>query len=191
MLAFALADAGYQNFDVLLAKTAFDPAAAGVYGAAAALARAFGVLVTPFVIFALPALTAEHAGGRPTRALMGRTLGRVLALAAVPLAIVALRPDEVVRLAFGPAFAPAAPLLLPLSVSTLIGFLSILLLQEFAALRRFGIAAFYLAGFGVEVVCLVRWHATPMQVALVALAAKAAVWAALLVAWGARRRRSP
>ena len=191
MLALALADAGYQNFDVLLAKTAFDPAAAGAYGAAAALARAFGALVTPFVIFALPALTAEHAGGRPTHALMGRTLGSVLALAAVPLAIVALRPDEVVRHVLGQAFAPAAPLLLPLSVSTLIGFLSILLLQEFAALRRFGIAAFYLAGFGVEIACLVRWHATPMQVALVALATKAVVWVALLVAWGARRRRSP
>jgi O-antigen/teichoic acid export membrane protein len=191
MLALALADAGYQNFHVLFAKSAFEPASAGAYGAAAALARAFGALVTPFVIFALPALTAEHAGGRPTRALLGRTLGRVLALAAAPLAIVALRPHEVVRLVFGPDFAAAAPLLLPLSLATLVGFLSILVLQEFAALRRFGIAAFYLAGFGVEVACLVRWHATPMQVAGVALAAQGVVWVALLAAWLARRRGSP
>jgi O-antigen/teichoic acid export membrane protein len=189
MLALSVADAGYQNADVFVAKALFDPAAAAAYGAAAALARGFGVLITPLVIFALPVLTAEHVRGRRTGEVMGRAIGTGIALCALPLAAIALHPEAIASHVLGSAFAAAAPLLLALSLSTLFGFFSILLLQDFLVMRRRGVLALYCAGFAGELAALAGWHSSPQQVAQVALSAKGLVFAALVVAWASRQRK--
>jgi O-antigen/teichoic acid export membrane protein len=188
MLALSVADAGYQNIDVFVAKAAFDPAAAAAYGAAAALARGFGALITPLVVFALPVLAAEHVRGRLTTEVMGRAVATGIALCALPLAAVALQPDAIARHVLGSGFAAAAPLLLPLSLGTLFGFFSILLLQGFLVVGRRGIVALYCVGFAGELAALAGWHSSPQGVARIALCAKGLVFAALLLAWGSRHR---
>src|SRR5688572_2875088 len=107
LFAFALATAASQNIDVLVVKSLFSPGDAGLYGAAAALARQIEVIALPIQIAIVPVLTRKHTRGEATLPVTWRLCGYFLLAAAVPLVIVWTVPGMVVGLLYGERYAGA------------------------------------------------------------------------------------
>lgn len=183
MFVLALADAGYQNWDVLFVKWHHEPTAAGIYGAAAAVTRALGVLLTPFVTLAMPLLTERHERRQGTGAALLRLCGYFVALSALPLAAFGWWDDELIRLLYGPEFAAAAPLLLPHALQLLLAYLAMMIGQAFAAARRFDFLLLYLAGFVAQVALMPTDGGSPRALIDTLLAVRVAVLSAMVALW--------
>jgi O-antigen/teichoic acid export membrane protein len=183
MFVVGMADAGYQNIDILIVKGQFPAHDAGLYGAMASITRILGVLVTPFIVLLLPLISEQHERRLPG----GRALLRMCVafgvIALAPLAAFALWPERIVRAFVGDDFIGAAPLLLPHGASLVVGYMAMLFAQAFAATRRFAFLKLYVAGFLLELLALAFWHATPLQVAMVTLLIKALLLMGLLASW--------
>lgn len=179
--------AAFQAADLLYVKACFPASDAGLYGAAAVFARSFALVFMPFRIMLLPVATARRERGTGSEgALLRMSLG-FLVLAALPLAAVALRPDLLVRLLYGGGFVEATPLLLPLSLSMIAGMVPVLIGQTFASTEHWRWLPLYVGGLGAECAALALWGRDPSSVATIALLAKLAT-AAVLVLYLAVRR---
>lgn len=183
MLVVGMADAGYQNIDVLIVKSQFQAHDAGLYGAMAAITRVLGVLVTPFIVLLLPMMSERYERQLPGGAALTRTCVTFGGISLIPLVAFALWPEQILRASFGDAFLGAAPLLLPHGASLVVGYLAMLFAQAFAATRRFAFLKIYAGGLVLELLALAAWHGSPYQVALVTLLVKALLLAALLTIW--------
>lgn len=116
-----------QNTDVIAAKLSIGGAEAGLFGAAAVLAK--GLLVVPqaLTIVLLPRVAEQEARARPTGSFLavGVLVMTVTGIAA--MAVAAVIEEPVMSITFGAAFEPAASLLVPfLGATTLLGALLIL-----------------------------------------------------------------
>lgn len=169
VFAMTLIAAGFQNVDMLLVKSLFSDAEAGLFGASHTLSRTMGALVTPFNTLVLPLVARMHGEGESVAGPMLRVVSYFLLLAAVPLAAFALVPDLVMTTLFGADFEAAGALLFPLSVARLAGHTAHLGALACAALGRFRFLYFYGAGFFAQVVLLVMFHGSPEAVVRVAL----------------------
>jgi O-antigen/teichoic acid export membrane protein len=192
LLLLAVADAGFQNYDVLFVKGRLSAADAGAYGAAATLSRALGVLVTPFVIQVVPLLAASHAkegaassdGARPaTTGLLARLVTSYVLLSAGALLILANLGPELLSTLFGSGFDAASGVLVPHAIGALAGYLAMVLAQGLAAIGRLRIAGLYLLGFGVEIVVLPFVGDSMEGVAIALLVVKCGALAVTAVAW--------
>lgn len=161
--------AGFQNVDMLLVKSLFSDAAAGLFGAAHTLSRTMGALVTPFNTLMLPMVARMHGEGENVAGPMLRVVGYFLLLAAVPLAVFALAPDLVMTTLFGADFKPAGALLFPLSLARLAGHTAHMGALACAGLGRFRFLYVYGAGFFAQVILLTLFHGSPEAVVRVAL----------------------
>lgn len=110
------------NLDVVAAKLLLSADDAGYYGAASVLGKAVVLLPQTIALVTLPDVADRAARGVHSARGLGMAssasivLGGIAALAALPLA------DPVVRIAFGPEFLPASPLVPLLVVAgTLLG----------------------------------------------------------------------
>ncbi|MEA2250009.1 MAG: hypothetical protein QOJ82_1855 [Solirubrobacteraceae bacterium] len=100
--------ASLQNIDVIVAKHRLGGDAAGSYAAAAVAAKAVVWVAIGVGLHLLPEATRRAAAGLDPRPVLLRALG-ILALVAAPaLLVLAVFPDLLLRLAFGPAFTEAA-----------------------------------------------------------------------------------
>lgn len=173
-VVLSAAMAVYQNADVLLVKRFFDPAAAGLYGSAAVLARTMAVVLMPLEALLLPRLTyllerRERAIG-PILSL----LALFVAIAAVPLLLFAIAPDLVMTALYGRAYADAASLLLPLGGAMFLLFLAYLGGQVLISIGREGLAYVFSALVIVEVTVVVLFHQSLLTVAVILLASRSA-----------------
>jgi O-antigen/teichoic acid export membrane protein len=160
MVAFAI----LQNADMLAAKRWLPAALAGSYGAAAGLARTFGVINVPFFILIVPRITALYESGQPIAATALRICGWYLLLSLGPLSTFGYFAGPIIRYAFGPQFGEAAGILLPLSFLAIASNLGLLIAQAFASAHRFWILRVYLTGAIVEVVVLLLAHETAQMI---------------------------
>jgi O-antigen/teichoic acid export membrane protein len=183
LFALAWIDGALHNVDVLWVKLRFDAHDSGVYGAAAAVTRLFGVVATPLTVLALPALTIQHERRQGPGPALARICGYLIVVSALPLAILAAWPERVVDLLFGRDFRDAAPLLFPHGASVVVGYLSVLIGQAFAAIGRFRFLWLSAAGLALEVALLAAWSSSLREVALAVLAAKLVILVALAAAW--------
>ena len=176
MLLMALADAAYQNVDVLIAKRALTPTTAGQFGAMATLTRALAVVVQPFALMVIPLLTGR-AGARNDQTLWRLTLAFIL-LASLPMAVFIWAPDELLTLVFGPSYSAAAQWLPTHAAGSLACFITLMIAQAFAAVGRFG----FLWGYcGIaSAMAAALWWVGGDPVALVRVGAAAKVLCLLL-----------
>lgn len=190
MSLVSVADAAYQNLDVLFVKAQFHAHDAGLYGAMATLTRSLGVLAAPFIVMLLPVLSDRRARGLPVSGPLLRACARFAAISSVPLFVLAQWPEPLLGACFGEEFIGAAPLLLPHGASVLVGYLSMLIAQAFAATRRFAFLGLYAGGLALELGSLAIWHSSPLEVARVALLTKSGLLVSLSLAWVLLPRRS-
>jgi O-antigen/teichoic acid export membrane protein len=160
MIVLMLAIAIFQNADVLAVKRWFAPSDAGVYGAASAMARAFGVIFVPLYVLAGPLLTGAHDSGRPIRGLTLQLTGVFLALSTIPLLLFLIWPERIMTLLYGPAYAAAGPLVARLGGVAIITFTALMLAQALISVADFRFLAVYGFGAIAQVIALAGRHAT-------------------------------
>jgi O-antigen/teichoic acid export membrane protein len=116
LLVSALAMRFFDRLDlVALTSLGGTPGQAGQYGAAQNLALLPGLVGTSFTPLLLATLArAFRDGVHESASRIGSGAMRWVLLLAPPAALAAGASDGIVRLVFGPAFAPAAPLVGPL-----------------------------------------------------------------------------
>lgn len=173
LIGFASIDAAFQYGDVLLIKSLLPVTSAADYGAAATVARVIAIVFAPFALAILPIMSDSHASGVG----IGRPLRRLLlyftGASAIVVIACALAADALIRLAYGPSFGGAAPLLVPFALSVTVGCINIAIGQAAAATGGYGFLCLYVAGFALMLIGFTAFHATAPQVLGVAIVAKA------------------
>ena len=160
MIVLMLAIAVFQNADVLAVKRWFHATDAGVYGAASAVARAFGVIFVPLYVLARPLLAGAHEQGRPIRKLTLELCAIFLALGALPLAVFFLWPQRIMTLLYGPAYASAGPLVARLGGVAIITYTALMLVQALISVADFRFLIVYGGGVILQIAALVLLHNT-------------------------------
>ena len=183
LLVFALATASFQNLDMLFVKGFFPDAEAGLYAAAASVAKLTALAFLPFSVANLPVFTAAFTregalGGRLLRA-----LGAYLCLAGALVLALVLWGPSILRILFGDAYLGAAPWLVPLAAALALSFAAATIGQAFCAARRYGFLWILGGGLGVQVLALVRWRDSLDAIPIVLLAVQGLVLAGLVAAY--------
>ena len=158
MIVLMLAIAVFQNSDVLAVKRFFSAADAGVYGAASAIARAFGVIFVPLYVLAGPLLTGAHDAGRPIRGLTLQLCGVFLALSIIPLLLFVVWPERIMTLLYGPAFAGAGPLVARLGGVAIITYTALMLAQALITVADFRFLPAFAIGALTQILMLALNH---------------------------------
>jgi O-antigen/teichoic acid export membrane protein len=127
-----------QNVDVILVKRQIGGSAAGAYAAAAVAAKAVVWVAIGIGLYLLPEATRAARRGADPRPVLMRALAVVYAVAIPMLAVYALAPETVLRLAFGPQTVRAADALLVLGCAMTLLATGYLCVQYMLALARVG-----------------------------------------------------
>lgn len=125
-----------QNIDVIAAKHQFSSDVASSYGATVVAAKVLVWVAMGAGFYLVPETSRRHAEGEDTRPVLARAIGIVLVCAVPVLAIFALVPRLLLRLAFGPDRLLASDSLLVLGVAFTLLSLTYLAVQYLLALRR-------------------------------------------------------
>ena len=169
------------NADVIAAKRFLSAHDAGLYGAAATVARLIYVAATPIYQVLFSRVAALHAQKRSSRSLTVAAAGLLTILLVASFAIPWFAGEIILSLVLGKAYVAAAPTLRILWLAT-----SLLVVEALAAFALLGTDRSR-GTWGFPVVCgfmvllLSRYHASPEQIALCNLAAVAAGLPVLLV----------
>jgi len=124
-----------QNIDVIGAKHRFDDDLASSYGATTVAAKVLIWVAIGVGFYLVPEASRRAAAREETRGVLVRSLALVLVCAVPALAIFALAPRLLLRLAFGADRLLAVDALLPLGVAFTLLALTYLAIQYLLALR--------------------------------------------------------
>ena len=193
MMVMALAHATGQNLDVLVVRGFAAPEEAAAYGVAAVLAQLGTLVLTPFGTTLLPRAAALHARDDASpgdwNGLLLHHVGWYVA-ATLPLVVVfGSGGTWLVSAIFGPEFAQGGRLLLPVTLSIVLGGCAMLVTQCLAAEGRFGFLVPYCAGPLAAFAWILVRTPSPYEVAWSLCVAKI-VTCAFLLAIFARRERN-
>ena len=146
------------NVDVVAAKLALGGDDAGLFAAAAILAKSVLVVPQAIVTVALPRVAARHSAGRPTSPLLAAATGVAVAASLLIVAVAAILADPIMRITFGDEFADGAQVLAEFTaVSALMGLLIVLLYHQLA-LGSYGFAWVLVAAAVLQVALLAAFH---------------------------------
>lgn len=175
-----LATAGFMNFDMLFVKYRFSEAA-GDYGASFTLARTVSAIFTPFQILILPLLTTMYERKGPFGATLARICGYFLLLAAGPILLFAIWPDEVLRIVYGAKYSYAADFLLSVTVVRVLNALAMMMALAFLSKDSFGFLFAYLAALVAQGVVMFAFGDSPARMINAVLVTQAVLVLVLLV----------
>ncbi|MBE2316398.1 glycosyltransferase [Solirubrobacter sp. CPCC 204708] len=125
-----------QNVDVIMVKRQIGGDEAGAYAAAAVAAKAVVWIAIGIGLYLLPEATRAARLGQDPRPVLARALGVVSVVAVPMLAVYALAPETVLRLAFGPETVVAADALFVLGCAMSLLAVGYLAVQYMLALGR-------------------------------------------------------
>jgi O-antigen/teichoic acid export membrane protein len=180
VFAYTIIYAAFQNIDVLIVKRLFSPADAGIYGAASFLSRAGGMLVMPFVAFAVPNLVEALDDPAEVRRRFLRICVQYGVLATATVAVIGWGSRIIITLLFGQGYGPAAGLLLPLSTAIALSGLTFLVCQLPVATKRFAFVKWYALGLLVEIAGLAGFHHKLIEIPLVLIVANVITMALMI-----------
>lgn len=182
-----------QNIDVIAAKHQFSDDVASSYGATVVAAKVLVWVAMGAGFYLVPETSRRHAEGEDTRPVLARAIGIVLVCAVPVLAIFALVPRLLLRLAFGADRLLAADSLLVLGVAFTLLSLTYLGVQYLLALRRIlFLIPLGLVAAAEPVLLLTVAPSDPSGFAGVLLGIQAVAAAlALLMAFATPRERAP
>jgi hypothetical protein len=153
------------------------------------VARTTGVLFVPLFVYTGPFLTRLHESGSRIARPAAAAAGGFVALAAVPLIIMNVWPEVVMRLMYGPGFSDAAALLAPLGAVMVITYTSIMLGQFFVTLRDFRFLRLFAIASMVQICGLLSFHRTVREVIAVLFVAQGALLGGMIVMMFRERHR--
>ncbi len=130
--------AALQNVDVIVAKHEMSDDAAGAYAAAVVAAKLVVWTAIGIGLYLLPEATRRAAAGLDPRPVFMRTLALLAAVCVPALAIFAIVPSLLLRLAFGEEYTRAADALILLGAAMTLLAVAYLAVQYMLALRQTG-----------------------------------------------------
>ncbi|MFN2442043.1 MAG: hypothetical protein ABR517_05120 [Thermoanaerobaculia bacterium] len=170
-----------QNTDLLIVKSLADREDAGVYAAAATVARSLMMVLTlPLDAVLLPRLGSSP--GRP-RAAAAPVALLFFAVWIPPVAASVFFPDAIVNLVFGPAFAGAASLLPWLVIASMCMSASYLTGQALLFIRNRAFLFFAFAALALEIGLIILVAGDASLTVRTVLAAQAAIAVGMMVLW--------
>jgi O-antigen/teichoic acid export membrane protein len=177
------------SFDQILVKHYLSAEEAGLYGAATLAGRAIYLVVSFLPTVVLPKATSHAASGESSTRLLAQAGGLAVAVCALSLAVCWAAPGLVVRLFAGPAFAAAAPIVLPYALALCALSIANLVATYKIGLHRFDFVGPLLAVLCAEVVAIANYHADAQAILRVLLAGHTTAMLVTLyrVTAGARR----
>lgn len=185
-------NAALQNADLLLVKLFFVPSEAGIYAAAWAIARTFAALAMPFDVVLLPIAGRLGSSGSAAR-LAGAIAGGLVLLASIPLTLLWIWPDVIVRGLYGNPFAEAGQIVVILALAVLTTYLTYFVGQVLLVRGRSWFLALNAAGLAAELAMIARWHQTLEQVAVIHLSTQATIFVLVVIVmiFSFRGRKQP
>lgn len=160
------------NGDVVLAKAAMAPEAAGTYAAAAMIGRGLFFLSWAVVHSTFP-LVARADSAADRRRASARALAMVMTMCSAGVIALALLGHRIAPLLLGDAFADAADILVPYAVATTLFALANLAASLDLAAGRWRAPGALLIGALLQTLLLIAFGATPMSMTLAQVVAMA------------------
>ncbi len=170
----------FQNADMLAVKRWFSPSDAGAYGAATAIARAFGVIFVPFYVIAGPLLTSLQEAGKPIGGATIRLTAWFSLSAIAALLVIAVAPRGLLSLLYGAGFIHGASVIVPLGGVAIISYAGLMLAQALLTLHDFRFVGGYVVCAVLQCAGLVLYHASYVDVLRVLYVAQIAGFLSVL-----------
>ena len=185
---FALAAGGaligqilINNSDVLMVKHFFAAEDAGQYAALALIGRIVFFATWSVVTTLFPIVAQRHARGERHHHLLANSLGLVGAVSAAIVVAAYAAPDFIVRLLFGAAYLPVAPLVWLYALATAFYALAnVIINYRLSAGNKLG-SVFAICGGMAQVAALWLYHATLRDVVLIQVVLMACLFGAVLI----------
>jgi O-antigen/teichoic acid export membrane protein len=175
--------AGLQNGIGLVALGALSAAETGVFFVALTIARLVFILLQPFAMHTLPAITELHTrGGRFGRKLGGLATLFIAVTGPLLLACI-LIPELIVVFIFSSQYADAAALLFPLCLAFLFIALCHLIALAAVASRQMGPIWIYTSGFIFLMLVFSYWHDSALLLAQILLGVACGLFFLMVVAF--------
>lgn len=184
---FALAAGGalvgqilINNSDVLMVKHFFTAEDAGQYAALALIGRIVFFATWSVVTTLFPIVAQRHARGERHHHLLVNSLGLVGAVSAAIVVAAYAAPEFIVRLLFGAAYLPVAPLVWLYALATAFYALAnVIINYRLSAGNKLG-SVFAICGGVSQVAALWLFHATLRDVVLIQVVLMAGLFGAVL-----------
>lgn len=170
-----------NNSDVLIVKRFFDNTTAGHYAALALVGRIVFFATWSVVITMFPLVAQKQQRHEPHRQLLWTSLGMVAGVSTLIVAATALAPELLIRILFGDAYLTVAPLLWLYAIATALFALANVLINYHLALGQRNGTFFALAAGVLQVLLLILFHATLMQVVMIQICLMGLLLLCLLV----------
>jgi O-antigen/teichoic acid export membrane protein len=165
------------NIDVVVAKLALDADDAGLFAAAAIIAKSVLIVPQAIATVALPRVAARRSADDPTSPLLAASIGVAVAGGLLLAAAAVVFADPVMRLTFGDDFADGSKVLGEFTaVSALMGLLIVLLYHQLA-LGSYGFSWVLVGAALLQVALLAAFHGSAE--AIIAVDAVVAILALL------------
>ncbi len=168
-LSYELAQVLINNTDILLVKHYFSAIEAGLYAALAMIGRVVFFIAWMFAMVLLPHVIAAEKSGMDSRNLLWKYVGYTAVLGALITAASYMMPGLIVQILFGSAYVEIASLLWLYALTT--SLFAVANMFAYYFLSRSIYAPIYLTFIVglLQIVGLVAWHDTLLQVVLLQL----------------------
>ena len=155
-----------NNSDILMVKHYFDSYEAGLYASLALIGRVVYFVAWMFVMILLPVVVEKHKNGENTQGILMKYVGYIASLASSIVVVCFVTPHFIVNLLFGEAYIEVAHLLGPYALATGLFALANLFAYYFLSLGKY-IPVFigFVGGF-LQIVFVICFHDTLLQVIL-------------------------
>lgn len=158
------------NASIILVKHYFSAYDAGIFAAVVSFGRILYLVATVFLTTMFPSLAALRATNQSSVRLIALNLTVLTAISVCAIAVLAVLGNALVRIVYGDAYLPAAPLLalygLSIVIALPIGMVNVYLLAS----ARLALLFTYAGGAALQIALLLLVHRTLPQVILMVCA---------------------
>lgn len=158
------------NVDVILAKYFFTAEQAGYYTSASVLGKIIFFFPAAIYVVMFPMIAEKHIKGEDTMPLLKKSLAYTFLLIAPLVALYLIFPHIAIKV-FGSSYIPAIPLIGPYGLAIFFFSLSVIIMYYHLAIKNMRYIAFFIAFTVAEILMLAIFHASPLQMATVLMAA--------------------
>ena len=179
--------------DVLLVKHFFAPAEAGIYAAAALVAKLIFFALMPISQVMFPKVAELEAKKQSHFEVFIKSVVLVACLSAIAVAVYFIRPDFVLNLLFGREYAGAIPLIGMFGLAIAVLSISYVFINYFLSAGKSGFVFVLPVFVFAEALLIWQWHRTLQQVIIAITGTMAGLLLALILIYFyyAIRNRSP
>ena len=168
------------NLDVILAKYFFSALDAGLYTSASVLGKI--IFFFPAAVYAVmfPMITERHVRGEDTISVLKKSLIYTAILSGSAALAYLLFPQLVLKV-FGLSYSSALPLVAPYGITMFFFSLTVIILHYHLAIKNFSYIALFAFFTLIEILLLLFFHSSPLEMVKVLLSVNPALFGASLI----------